>query len=868
VSVPSAKEIAPPLAVGSALGPFQLLEVVGMGGMGVVYRAHDERLNRDVALKVLPDDARTDEPSVQEALLREARTAAAVTHPNIASVYEAGSIDGRAYFAMELLRGRSLREALVESPRPLAKDVARWALGVARALACLHERGWVHLDVKPENVMLGPDGEVKLLDFGLARLQDLTASNARPAGTPPYMAPEQRRGLGLDTRADVFAFGVLLQEMTTGVRARAPDSDALKRQPRVLRRVITTCLEEDRARRFASGAELASALEAARDELAAATRRRPALLVATALLALGALAFALRPTSAPRVQPHGLASLRLTGNRLARPISGAAISWDGKHLAYVDDDGLLLADATVSAHATRVAFEERITWVEAVPRRTDWGVITHAQDDRTKAYWWIDERGGSPRLLHRGTFRFAAAHPDGRSLVVIDTKQIAVHDVESHDVSWAIPIPDGRWVSAASWSPDGKRLVVGYSETVAAGHVRTLEVWDTNRREVVHTIRSPRLVQAYVPLVAGWAPDGSLLYALSDAPGSGSGAGIWRQTFDARGAPAEAASALAAFERQSIAGLGMASTWQLVTLRHDVESTVHLAGLAPESGELTSAHALTTDAFDERSNGFDSSGALWLMSYRELVPHLARRNGGARGDDALGFDVRGWAQSWPTPVAGSDVVLYWAAEGQPFQENAPWKLVAASPRGTTLLRTPAELRESVAAVGTPPASAQVRCAARVPTCVLATAGKGEVSYWRVSLEGAEPTLLFRVADTKSFAQVWQLDREATRVVRIDRDTVLADYDLRGALLRSRPIGTLEWTRSFALDEDRDAVYLAGLGKASWEDRIVRMSAAGERTLVGSTAIVYGDLVIAPDQKSLAWVERAFDTDIWLTPVAH
>jgi serine/threonine protein kinase len=867
VSVPSTNEVAPPLPVGAEFGAFRLLEVIGIGGMGVVYRAYDERLNREVALKVLPIDVLPDEPH-QQALLREARTAAAVAHPNIASVYEAGDVGGRAYFAMELLRGSSLRIRL-EAGQASVEERLDWALGIARALASLHERGWLHLDVKPENVMIGLVGEAKLLDFGLARTQASSPPGTR-AGTPPYMAPEQHWGLALDARADVFAFGVLLQELLTGDRSPMPKLEALPRNARMWRPLIAKCLEVARERRFASGTELVVAFEAMKARRVVSARSRQVLLVAVAvvLVVLAAISFARRPTPDRRASPFG-PSLRLTANRLSRPITAAAISWDGKRLAYVDDDGLLIGDASASSRATRVPFEEHIIFVQALPRSTEWGVLTRSRDGGTTSYWRLDERGGSARRIHRGSFKFASAHPDGRSLVLIETNQLNVRRIADNEVSWSLPIPQGRFVCAAHWSPDGTRLAVGYSESGVNGRVRTVEVWDSARREIVHTIRSARLVQAYSPEVFGWAPDGSLLYALTDAPGTGSGVAIWSQAFDSRGKPLAPAVAIASFERQSLGGLAMSANGQLLTLRQDVQTRIHLASIL-DSGDLDAPRVLTQDDFDERSTGFASPEALWLMSYREFVPHLAKRGVTSRAqagaeERTLPFEVRGWAQSWPTPVAGQDAVLYWAAEGQAFQEMPQWKLILASPSGVSVVRTPDEPREPLAAVATPPVTSQVRCASRASTCLLATLRSDTISFWRLPLDGGEPSFLFRLPEKDPFSRAWQVSRDGTRVLRVGRNTVLAEYDLHGGLLRSQPIRNLEYVRSLALAEEQGAVYLAGLADFS-EDRIVRVTADGERVLVSHSAISYGDLVISPDERNLSFVEKAFDTDVWLTPL--
>lgn len=207
------------LAPGTRIGPYTIVEPLGRGGMGVVYAARDERLGRPVALKALPAEWAAD-PRRRERLSREARAAAALSHPAIATVYALEEIDGRLYLASELVRGRTLRDALEDgalddvSLLPALRDLAS-------AIATAHAAGIVHRDLKPENIVRRDDGQIKVLDFGLAHY-DPTGDATRltvagtPIGTPGYMSPEQAAGLPSDERSDIFAFGVVAWELTTG----------------------------------------------------------------------------------------------------------------------------------------------------------------------------------------------------------------------------------------------------------------------------------------------------------------------------------------------------------------------------------------------------------------------------------------------------------------------------------------------------------------------------------------------------------------------------------------------------------------------------------------------------------------------------
>src|SRR5579864_1265430 len=222
------------LQAGVRLGAYQILGPIGAGGMGEVYKARDTKLNRDVAIKVLPDLLATD-PAALARFEREAQAVAALSHPNILAIHDFGSDAGVAYAVTELLDGETLRARMDASPLPLRKAV-ECGLQIVRGLAAAHQKGVVHRDLKPENIFLTRDGQVKILDFGLARVapelgrEPATTASDDPTqargtlpgtllGTVGYMSPEQVRGQEADARSDLFAFGCVLYEMFAGRRA-------------------------------------------------------------------------------------------------------------------------------------------------------------------------------------------------------------------------------------------------------------------------------------------------------------------------------------------------------------------------------------------------------------------------------------------------------------------------------------------------------------------------------------------------------------------------------------------------------------------------------------------------------------------------
>jgi serine/threonine protein kinase/Tol biopolymer transport system component len=288
------------LSAGARLGPYEVVSLLGSGGMGEVYRARDPRLGRDIAIKVLPSSLSADSERM-ERFEQEARAAAALNHPNILAVYDLGTHDGAPYIVSELLEGETLRERLqvgqaganAQIALPVRKAV-EYAIQVAHGLAAAHEKGIIHRDLKPENLFVTIDGRVKILDFGLAKLTQvepvlsgLSAVPTTPPNTVPgvvlgtigYMSPEQARGVVTDHRTDIFAFGTILYELLSGHRAfvgettmdvmtaivkgEPPDLPISERgMPPALVRIVDRCLQKAPAARFQSAGDLAFALEA------------------------------------------------------------------------------------------------------------------------------------------------------------------------------------------------------------------------------------------------------------------------------------------------------------------------------------------------------------------------------------------------------------------------------------------------------------------------------------------------------------------------------------------------------------------------------------------------------------------------------
>lgn len=420
------------LAAGTKLGPYEILAPLGAGGMGEVYRAHDMRLDREVAIKVLPASYSAN-PDRMRRFEQEARAASQLNHPNIVTVHDFGTHQGSPYVVQELLQGETLRERIESGPLGTRKTT-EYALEIAHGLAAAHDKGIVHRDLKPENVFITADGRVKILDFGLAKLigsdGDAGATgNARTAaletlpgvvmGTVGYMSPEQVRAQPTDARSDIFSFGAILFEMLTGRHAFQRDTSAetiaaiLKEEPPELsapgknvppslQRIVDHCLEKSPDLRFQSAKDLAFALSALSGSGTAssllsveAPRRRrwvPWAVIAAVVAAAGLFTLYRvmeRPAPAGRMQ-------------FAIPLQGDAVnlalSADGRMLALVERDDvsgedMLYFERLGSPTATRLEETEGTSYPFWSPDDASIGFFADGKLQK------IAIAGGGPQVL-------------------------------------------------------------------------------------------------------------------------------------------------------------------------------------------------------------------------------------------------------------------------------------------------------------------------------------------------------------------------------------------------------------------------------------------------------------------------------------
>ena len=501
--------------LGRKLAHYEIVELLGEGGMGAVYKARDHHLDRFVALKLLHADKLTDEDR-RRRFTFEAKAASALSHPNIVTIHDIAAADATDFIAMEYVKGQTLHALIARRGLPLT-EVLRYGIQIASALAAAHAAGIIHRDLKPANIMVSVEGVVKVLDFGLAKLADsapLTESEPTqtlhqsvPAtedghilGTVAYMAPEQVEAKKIDARTDVFSFGAVLYEMLTGRRAFARDSrigtlsailkdnpPPIPDAPAELEKVILRCLRKDPDRRYQTMRDVKNALEELKEDSESgrlippppAAPKRPIILWTAAGILIAALAAWLWYNKSP-AKPQELVMRPLTADSglTTQPV----LSKDGKFVAYASDRAtqknldIWIHPLTAGSQPLRLTTNDSD---ETTPDLSpDGGLVAYRSERDGGGIYLVPTFGGEERLLVRaGSYpRFS---PDGKSIAYcVGCNFLAPSRIYTVSVAGGAPqelASDVPWAAYPVFSTDGTHVL--FAGSSATNDIDSQEWW-------------------------------------------------------------------------------------------------------------------------------------------------------------------------------------------------------------------------------------------------------------------------------------------------------------------------------------------------------------------------------------------------------
>jgi serine/threonine protein kinase len=876
------------LTPGTKLGEYEVKSLIGLGGMGEVYRARDSRLGRDVAIKILPSALSADSGRLRR-FEQEARAAAALNHPNILAVHQMGTYEGAPYLVSELLEGETLREQIKRGRLSVRKAID-YGVQIARGLAGAHEKGIVHRDLKPENLFVAKDGRVKILDFGLAKLTQPQSGSEN--GTPPlnggtepgvvmgtvgYMSPEQVRGQTADHRTDIFAFGAVLYEMLSGKQAfqkptsadtmsailnedPASISQVTTSIPPALERVVHRCLEKNPEQRFQSASDLAFALDALSETSGSAAVRsnkepwRISKLwaVAAVLVAVVAAGLWLRFRTTRRPEPkHELVERQLTANPPDNSVSSLAISRDGKYLAYSEflSRNLYLL-AIDSGEIRQLPLPAQYTPIDWFP---DGNHLLLLSATNSGDLWKMSIWDSSLRKLWAGNATEASVSPDGSRIAFVkEYRELWLMGADGDEPREILAGDGTKLPGGIAWSPNGQRLAYIRSQGDFSKGQVTIETCDLAGGAGTVVLSDPDLLRSDSDPSIAWLPDGRIIYPTGSKGGDFE---LWAITADpSTGKQGGGATRLAGWKNFRAAfPQASADGKRLIASRKHTESGIYIGNLGSKDKAFT-AHRFTLD-------GWFNAVWAWTKDSKAIL-FDSKRNG---REVILKQDID--VKTPETLVAGSEnyfypilsaegTLLYTAtASADPYASDA--RLMSTPLQGGA--RSTLVMGNYYYACGSSSSS----------SCVLSELKDKQLIFFHLDPVKGRGGEIARLDGYQSSDPIWDLSPDGSRLAIVDQGQSkdgIRILNLADRKVTVLPVRDWKWQYLQHISWAADGKGLLALAGSGSSFALLSIDANGNPKVLQEIPAGAGwisSIVPSPDGRSLAFTKRVYVNDVML-----